>query len=189
MFIAVFIICITFGLIGRSMAKSRNRDAFTWFFICSFFPLIGVIILANLRKIPDDTRPVPRQERESQPQYVEMPLKPEFDKSRWMALVEFDPDVKRAVDRLQPLGSGAVKRFATAYMALNDKTMIDSIAEKIVSEQLERRNRSPEEARERFLNVSGAEFAKRSELLNMSLAIIEQIKRDGMMLFDESVLE
>lgn len=45
-FILFFVVAIMFGVVGASMAKSRNRDGAVWFIICFLFPLIGLLALA-----------------------------------------------------------------------------------------------------------------------------------------------
>lgn len=189
--IFLLFIALVLGYLGSQMAKKRGRDPVGWFILCFFFPLIGLVILAA---VGDALKPQERpqyRERDDGPRYLpeaSAPAqKPAFDKAKWDALAEFDPDVRAAVEKLGPYGSAAVKRFSVAYMALQDKAMIGSIVERII-EQSGRPASSPEEAKAAFLaNTGWLDEAKRRELLRTSEAIVEKIRRDGMSLYDEAV--
>lgn len=55
-----------------------------------------------------------------------------YDRSKWNALVEYDADIRRIVDGLQPYGQKYVDQFAAAFLALNDKEYLPMIVKKIL---------------------------------------------------------
>jgi hypothetical protein len=57
-----------------------------------------------------------------------------FDEAKWNALVEFDPDIAAAVERLRPLGGKYVDELAEKFLALNDKQYLDTIVRRIVEQ-------------------------------------------------------
>ncbi|MDR6100567.1 hypothetical protein QE369_000745 [Agrobacterium larrymoorei] len=46
---------------------------------------------------------------------------------RWAALAKYDEDIRQAVTQVQPLGSAAIDRLRTTYLALNDKSKLPVI--------------------------------------------------------------
>ena len=56
----------------------------------------------------------------------------QYDKTKWNALVEFDPELARVEAILRPYGQKYVDRLATAYLILNDKNKLPEIIKKIV---------------------------------------------------------
>jgi hypothetical protein len=58
--------------------------------------------------------------------------RPGFDKAKWSALVEYDPEIARVVGVLQPYGQKYVDQLAAAYLAINDKDYLPMILQKIV---------------------------------------------------------
>jgi hypothetical protein len=58
---------------------------------------------------------------------------PTYDIVRWNALVQYDADIKRIVDALAPFGQKYIDEFAQAFMALNDKSYLPQIIEKILA--------------------------------------------------------
>jgi xanthosine utilization system XapX-like protein len=55
-----------------------------------------------------------------------------YDKAKWQMLVRYDADISRIVDVLAPYGQKYVDELAAAYLALNDKTYLPMIIQKIV---------------------------------------------------------
>jgi hypothetical protein len=55
-----------------------------------------------------------------------------YDKEKWNALVEFDPELARVEAALQPYGQKYIDQLATAYLTLNDKNKLSDIIKKIV---------------------------------------------------------
>ena len=56
-----------------------------------------------------------------------------YDKAKWKALVEYDPDISRVVSALSPYGQKYVDQLATGYLALNDKNYLPMIVQKILA--------------------------------------------------------
>lgn len=56
-----------------------------------------------------------------------------YDKAKWKALVEYDPDISRVVSALSPYGQKYVDQLATGYLALNDKSYLPMIVQKILA--------------------------------------------------------
>lgn len=61
----------------------------------------------------------------------------DYDAAKWEALVEFDPDIKAAVSRIEPYGQAVLDRLARAYLAIGDKAMLEQIVAKIAVEASE----------------------------------------------------
>jgi hypothetical protein len=62
-----------------------------------------------------------------------MPATAGFDRGRWDALAKYDPDIAPVVERVRPLGQKWIDELATSYLALNDKTYLASIEQKIAA--------------------------------------------------------
>jgi hypothetical protein len=58
--------------------------------------------------------------------------KPPYDKAKWQALLEFDPDIARVEEKLRSLGPKYVHQFAAGYLTLNDKNYLPSIVQKVI---------------------------------------------------------
>jgi hypothetical protein len=56
----------------------------------------------------------------------------QYDKTKWNALVEFDPELARVEAILRPYGQKYVDQLATAYLILNDRNKLPEIIKKIV---------------------------------------------------------
>jgi hypothetical protein len=56
-----------------------------------------------------------------------------YDRAKWKALVEYDPDISRVVSALSPYGQKYVDQLATGYLALNDKEYLPMIVQKILA--------------------------------------------------------
>jgi hypothetical protein len=71
------------------------------------------------------------------PEYREPELRtinPEpYDRAKWRALVEYDPDISRVVSALSPYGQKYIDQLATGYLALNDKDYLPMIVQKILA--------------------------------------------------------
>ncbi len=55
-----------------------------------------------------------------------------FNEHRWNTLVESDPEIAAAVERLRPLGKKYVDELAEKFLALNDKKQLDAIVREII---------------------------------------------------------
>ena len=58
---------------------------------------------------------------------------PALDRAKWEALLKYDNDIAAVANRLHPLGARWLDEFASSYLALNDKTYLQSIEQKIVA--------------------------------------------------------
>jgi hypothetical protein len=56
-----------------------------------------------------------------------------YDRAKWKALVEYDPDISRVVSALSPYGQKYIDQLATAYLSLNDKDYLPMIVQKILA--------------------------------------------------------
>ena len=80
-----------------------------------------------------------------------------FDRAKWNALLRYDKDIALIAEKLQPLGEKWVDEFASSYLALNDKTYLPQIEEKLVAaakaeaEENERQRIHEEEQQTAFL--------------------------------------
>ena len=56
-----------------------------------------------------------------------------YDRAKWNALVEYDPDLAKIAAVLKPYGSKYTDQFASAYLAINDKSYLAVIVQKIIT--------------------------------------------------------
>jgi hypothetical protein len=56
-----------------------------------------------------------------------------YDQAKWNALAQYDPDIARIVKVLTPYGQKYVDELAAAYLALNDKSYLPMIIQKILA--------------------------------------------------------
>ncbi len=56
-----------------------------------------------------------------------------YDRAKWNALVEYDPDIARIAEALKPYGTKYTDQFASAYLAINDKSYMAAIVQKIIA--------------------------------------------------------
>jgi len=80
-----------------------------------------------------------------------------FDRAKWNALVKYDNDIAMMAEKLRPLGQRWLDELASSYLALNDKTYLPEIEQKIVAaaktaaakEEMEEQERRARMAKER----------------------------------------
>jgi hypothetical protein len=118
------IIPIVFGLIGAAVASGKGRSPIAWFVICAVLPLVGLIILAY-QSSENGTPPAPF-------------VRSDFDE-RWENMAKFDPEVRAAIGRLQPLGDLALDAFRIVFSDVRDKAAIPSIVGEIENASIEER--------------------------------------------------
>jgi hypothetical protein len=77
----------------------------------------------------------PPEPANSRPLIDATPQPPRFsyDRSKWEALAHYDPEISEAVAAVAAFGQNYVDQFAAAYMALNDKSYLSMIADKIIA--------------------------------------------------------
>lgn len=54
-----------------------------------------------------------------------------FDRAKWNALLEYDSEVASAAEKLRPLGAKWIDELAHSYLALNEKTYLPGLVNKI----------------------------------------------------------
>jgi hypothetical protein len=94
-----------------------------------------------------------------------------FDRVKWNALVKYDSDISRVVEDLEPLGKKWIEVFAADYLALNDKSYLPGIVQKIIAAartEREEQKRLQEKHDER-LRLFAAEQKLRAEIRKKQL--------------------
>ncbi len=61
------------------------------------------------------------------------PPRRSYDRAKWDALVEYDPDIARIVAALKPYDQKYTDQFASAYLAINDKSYLAVIVQKVLA--------------------------------------------------------
>ncbi|WP_416796230.1 hypothetical protein [Ciceribacter azotifigens] len=123
-FVIYLIIALVFGLIGSSMATSRNRSSGLWFVLCAVFGLFGIIALLLIGKNPGGGT--------SEASGVLLPPTANFDRTKWQVLSEVDPDIQAAIAKVAPFGDRWVSQLAEKYLAVGDKQYLDSIVSNVI---------------------------------------------------------
>jgi hypothetical protein len=96
-----------------------------------------------LESVPGDRRPSPFFIESSAQETVSGQGKEySYDRKKWNALVEYDEDIARVAQALEPYGNKYVDQFAAAYLALNDKQYLPVIVKKIIAFAQEERARA-----------------------------------------------
>ena len=57
-----------------------------------------------------------------------------YDRVKWNALVEYDPEIRTACEKVAPLGQKYIDQVAAAYLTLGDKSYLASIVEKAINQ-------------------------------------------------------
>ena len=57
-----------------------------------------------------------------------------YDRNKWQTLVKYDDDLRGAAERVRPFGDIYEDELAEAYLAVNDKTYLESIVKKVVQD-------------------------------------------------------
>ena len=151
--LAVF--SLLFGLWGYMAARSRGRSPMLWALLCAVTFFIGIAIVYSLgdplsyadtrqhahqhldadqlEADPGEVdRHAPVRRAESAPQQLETVATSELvDDRRWRYLCEYHPRISEAVRRIEPLGEAAVEELKSAYLALNDATLLPGILRRI----------------------------------------------------------
>ncbi len=120
---------VVLGLIGGLVARGKNRNPFLWAILCFIFP-IALLIVAVLPRADAETDP----QKESP--LLAGPVKPaprsyDYDRKKWDALIQFDPEIARAAEALKPHGEQYVHQLAEGYLTLNDKSYLPNIVQKV----------------------------------------------------------
>lgn len=107
--------------------KFKTETACCFFMIfapCAFLaghePDMITITLERPDALPDKTKAQDRQ--------INVPP---YDTNKWQALLHYDAEISTAASKIAPLGPKWLDHMASAYMALQDKSYLQSIVEKI----------------------------------------------------------
>ena len=87
---------------------------------------------ADTKYAPADARSPPPLPR-SRIEFIQAPVS-SYDKSKWQTLVKYDDDLRSAAERVRPFGDIYEDELAEAYLAVNDKTYLESIVKKVVQD-------------------------------------------------------
>ncbi len=71
--------------------------------------------------------------RATSPSRAGVPPHDDYDRAKWSALLQYDPEIAAAVEKVRPLGRKWVDEFARAYLALGDKAYLLEIGSKITA--------------------------------------------------------
>lgn len=156
--LAVF--SLLFGVWGYLAARSRGRTPIVWALVCAFTFFIGIAIVYSLGDplLPEhgqdyghdrgavqdamahgdaDADDEPTQRRHLQLPAIQPPLpvtiatgEPNDDR-RWRYLCEYHPRISEAVRRIEPLGQEALDELKSAYLVLNDATLLPGVLRRL----------------------------------------------------------
>ncbi len=152
--LAVF--SLLFGVWGYLAARSRGRTPLVWALVCAFTFFIGIAIVYSLgdplqsehsqdhaaaqhayEQGGDDRHDHPTQSHQSQLPAPQSPMPVAIvtgenpDDRRWRYLTEYHPRISEAVRRIEPLGHEALDELKSAYLALNDATLLPGILRRL----------------------------------------------------------
>ena len=87
-----------------------------------------------------------------------------YDRAKWQALVQYDPDISVAADTVRPFGQMWVDELGASYMALNDKSYLPGIVEKVTARAKAEKQRQAEIRHQQAeLQAAAAERARQDE--------------------------
>ena len=146
--LAVF--SLLFGVWGYLAAQSRGRTPIFWALVCAFTFFIGIAIVYSLGdpltseraqrgyEQVADIRDGDAAGRQSDPrppiqssQQLVLTTGEAPDDRRWRYLCEYHPRIGEAVRRIEPLGAEALTELKSAYLALNDATLLPGILRRL----------------------------------------------------------
>ncbi len=147
--LAVF--SLLFGVWGYLAARSRGRTPVVWALVCAFTFFIGIAIVYSLGDplVSDQTQRSydhgagqDEYEADQHGQFAQLPAVQSpppvviatgeaADDKRWRYLCEYHPRISEAVRRIEPMGSEALEELKSAYLALNDATLLPGILRRL----------------------------------------------------------
>lgn len=146
--LAVF--SLLFGVWGYLAARSRGRTPIVWALVCAFTFFIGIAIVYSLGDPmqPDQSQrayqhsdsnsddEAAHEPRTQLPAVLAAPplaieTGENADDRRWRYLCEYHPRISEAVRRIEPLGPNALDELKSAYLALNDVTLLPGILRRL----------------------------------------------------------
>ena len=149
--LAVF--SLLFGLWGYVAANSRGRSPILWAIVCALTFFVGIAIVYSLGdpltyadhgqhaqqhdhgdtgRDEDARQPVrlPAAPAPPQPPVAIVTSEPADDR-KWRYLCDYHPRISEAVRRIEPLGETALEELKSAYLALNDATLLPGILRRV----------------------------------------------------------
>lgn len=153
----LFLIPVVSGLIGAFWAQSKNKNWLLWGLLCLVFPIVGLVFLAFAKADVSQSKSVGAQPNSGDPVLVAPEHSAsDYDERKWAALVEYDPEIRRFADEVTQMGPSYERELASSYLALNDKSYLPAIVEKLKSrfeaEAPERRRKIGEQVTERLVD-------------------------------------
>jgi uncharacterized protein len=94
-----------------------------------------------------------------------------YDRAKWQALVQYDPDISAAADTVRPFGQMWVDELGASYMALNDKSYLTGIVEKVTARAKAEKQRQAEiKQQQAEIQAAATERARQDELERQRIA-------------------
>jgi hypothetical protein len=94
-----------------------------------------------------------------------------YDRAKWQALVQYDPDISAAADAVRPFGQMWVDELGASYMALNDKSYLTGIVEKVTERAKAEKQRQAEiKQQQAEIQAAATERARQDELERQRIA-------------------
>ena len=150
--IIAVLIAIVLAFVSAMIASRKGRSGFGWFVLTLIFP-IAILFVAIAGPVsgaaqerpaqnPSPTRnPVRAPNRTASHTAASNDQPSHSDQAKtldWETLLKYDPDITKAVEKLQAYGEPAVEEFKRAYEAVGgDRTVINHITDVIVMAQSE----------------------------------------------------
>lgn len=141
-------VMVVSGAAGAVIAARRGRSRYLGLMMGALLPLLGHVILLLLRP-PAVVRADHRDHRllaaveppaatvQAQPRPASLAadpmagLPPASPADRWRYLVAYDPLLREATRLLAPYGPAAIDELRTAHFALQDRTLVPAIVDRI----------------------------------------------------------
>jgi hypothetical protein len=110
------------------------------------------------------------------------------DSQKWKTLREFDGDIQNAMKKIEKFGLPAEERLATAYLAVSDKQLLDSIVTKIIADEEQQAAKWEEQKTKRHTSLSENAKQMISDRESRAIKTIAEIKAAGMMYNGKNVV-
>lgn len=128
------------GIIGAGVARNRGQNPAAWGIVCFIIP----IALLFLFFIPEETQataysntaPIATKAQVISSTQPNLAIPAAFE-AKWDSLSKYDPDIKQAVETLNPHGTQAIKLFKKRYSDVELKEAIPAIVADIIQEMQE----------------------------------------------------
>lgn len=141
------------GVVTAIIASNKGKSGVAWFFLGCVLGVFGIILIAVLPSETATTIRVvnewPEPARDAHAAQPSLPRAPvpapggsSHDARKWQVLKEVDSDVATAAARVAALGARYEDELADKFLALNDKSYLQAIEERIVTRVEEERARA-----------------------------------------------